>query len=70
MKKYLVRSIVTGLVFVGLTLAFDAIFNEVSGWQKYVISGVLFGFVYEGWWYLYQKGVFSQKREASKSKDE
>lgn len=70
MKTYLFKSIVTGLVFVGLTLAFDAIFNGVGGWQKYVISGVLFGFVYEGWWYLYQKGVFSRKRDAGKSKDQ
>ena len=67
MKTYLIRAVLSGLVFAGLTLAFDAIFNEVGVWQKYVFSGVLFGFVYEGWWHLYQKGVFSSKKNSDKS---
>lgn len=63
MKTYFIRSIVTALVFAGLTLLFDAIFSEVDTCWKYLISGVLFGFVYEGWWHLYQKGVFSRKNK-------
>ena len=55
MKKYLIKSIVSALIFAGLILAFDAIFSEISSAWKYIISGVLFGFLYEGWWLLYQK---------------
>ena len=69
MKTYLFKSILTGLLFAGLTLAFDAISNRVGGWPKYLISGALFGFVYEGWWYLYKKGVFSSKKNSDNSKD-
>mgnify|MGYP007012548730 FL=1 len=52
MKEYLIRSIVTALVFGVLTVVFDAIFNEVGSIWKYVVSGIIFGFVYEGWWHL------------------
>ena len=52
MKEYLIRSIVTALVFGVLTVVFDAIFNEVGSIWKYVVSGILFGFVYEGWWHF------------------
>ena len=62
MKEYLLKSIVTALVFIGITIAFDAIFNEIDIIWKYLINGVLFGFVYEGWWHFYQKGVFSKEK--------
>jgi hypothetical protein len=62
MEKYLIRSLITALVFIGLTLLFDAIFGEVGDFRKYLITGFLFGFIYEGWWHLYQKGVFSRKK--------
>ena len=55
MKEDLIKSIVSALVFIGLTLAFDAIFREVGNIWKYLISGILFGFVYEGWWHYYRK---------------
>lgn len=63
MKEYLIRSIVTALVFGGLTVLFDAIFNEVGSIWKYVIPGIIFGFVYEGWWHFYRKGTFSKKKD-------
>ncbi|MBP5218375.1 MAG: hypothetical protein J6Z47_05445 [Bacteroidales bacterium] len=63
MKEYIIKSIITALVFVGITIAFDALFNEVGSVWKYVISGGLFGFAYEGWWHLYQKGAFSKKKD-------
>ena len=62
MKEYLIKSTVAALVFIGLTLAFDAIFNEIGSAWKYLISGVLFGFIYEGWSYCFQKGVFSKDK--------
>ena len=62
MKEFLIKSIVSALVFAGVTLAFDAIFNGIGSAWKYIISGLLFGFVYEGWWYLYRKGVFSKEK--------
>lgn len=55
MKEYLLRSLISALIFIGLTIAFDAIFNEVGSIWKYLISGVLFGFAYEGWWHFYKK---------------
>ena len=55
MKEYLIKSIVTALIFMGLTLAFDAIFNEVGSIWKYLISGTLFGFAFEGWNHFYMK---------------
>ena len=61
MKEYLIRSIVTALVFGVLTVVFDAIFNEVGSIWKYLISGVLFGFAFEGWNYFYQKRKDSGK---------
>lgn len=61
MKEYLIKSIVSALIFMGLTLAFDAIFNEVGSVWKYLISGVLFGFAFEGWNYFYQKKKDSGK---------
>ena len=65
MKEYLIKSIVTALVFIGLTLAFDAIFNEIGSIWKYLISGGLFGFIYEGWLYCFEKGVFSKEKDSS-----
>lgn len=62
MKEYLIRAIVSALIFAGLMLAFDAIFNGIGSAWKYVISGLSFGFLYEGWSYLYHKGVFSKKK--------
>ena len=61
MKEYLIKSIVSALIFMGLTLAFDAIFNEVGSVWKYLISGVLFGFAFEGWNHFYQKRKDSGK---------
>jgi hypothetical protein len=61
MKEYLIKSIVSALIFMGLTLAFDAIFNEVGSIWKYLISGTLFGFAFEGWNYFYQKKKDSGK---------
>ena len=61
MKEYLIKSIVSALIFMGLTLAFDAIFNEVGSIWKYLISGVLFGFAFEGWNDFYQKRKDSGK---------
>lgn len=61
MKEYLIKSIVTALIFMGLTLAFDAIFNEVGNAWKYLISGVLFGFAYEGWYHFYKRRKDSGK---------
>lgn len=62
MKAYIISSLISALVFLGVTLAIDALFYEVGVIWKYVISGLIFGFVYEGWWLLYKKGVFSRKR--------
>lgn len=61
MKEYLIKSFVSALIFMGLTLAFDAIFNEVGSIWKYLISGVLFGFAFEGWNYFCQKKKDSGK---------
>ena len=61
MKEYLIKSIVSALIFMGLTLAFDAIFNEVGSIWKYLISGTLFGFAFEGWNLLYLKRKNSSK---------
>ena len=71
MKEYFLKSIITALVFIGITIAFDAIFDEIDIIWKYLINGVLFGFVYEGWWHFYQKGVFSKEKILSlfKKKD-
>ena len=55
MKEYLIKSIVAAVVFIGLFVLFDAIFNEIGSFWKYAISGVLFGFGYEGYWRLYKK---------------
>ena len=49
MKEYFLKSIITALVFIGITIAFDAIFNEIDIIWKYLINGVLFGFLCEGW---------------------
>ena len=71
MKEYFLKSIITALVFIGITIAFDAIFDKIDIIWKYLINGVLFGFVYEGWWHFYQKGVFSKEKILSlfKKKD-
>jgi hypothetical protein len=61
MKEYLIKSIVSALIFMGLTLAFDAIFNVIGSVWKYLISGTLFGFAFEGWNYFYQKRKDSGK---------
>lgn len=61
MKEYLIKSIVSALIFMGLTLAFDAIFSEIGSVWKYLISGTLFGFAFEGWNYFYQKRKDSGK---------
>ena len=55
MKEYLLRSLISALIFIGLTIALDAIFNEIGSIWKYLISGVLFGFAYEGWWHFHKK---------------
>jgi hypothetical protein len=61
MKEYLIKSIVSALIFMGLTLAFDAIFNEVGSIWKYVISGTFFGFAFEGWFHFFKKRKDSGK---------
>ena len=55
MKEFLLRALVSALIFIGLTIAFDAIFNEIGSIWKYLISGVLFGLAYEGWWHFHKK---------------
>lgn len=69
MKQYLIRSLVTALVFIGLTVAFDAIFNEMGSIWKYLFAGVLFGFAYEGWYHFYQKGAFSKNKKTDSFRD-
>ena len=44
MKEYFLKSIITALVFIGITIAFDAIFDKIDIIWKYLINGVLFGF--------------------------
>ena len=54
-----------------LMTEWPAIFDKIDIIWKYLINGVLFGFVYEGWWHFYQKGVFSKEKILSlfKKKD-
>lgn len=60
MKEYLIKSIVSALVFAGFTLALDAIFSEISSFWKYMISGLLFGFLSTNDGDIFLKRLFSR----------
>ena len=38
MKEYFLKSIITALVFIGITIAFDAIFDKIDIIWKYLIN--------------------------------
>lgn len=62
MKEYLIKSIVSALVFAGFTLALDAIFSEISSFRKYMISGLLFSLLSTKDGDIYFKRLFSRDK--------
>ena len=55
MKRYIILSVVSAVVFVALMLILNALFKSLQSFKFYVIAGILFGLLFSAFICLKEK---------------